>query len=594
MFPAAYILLQNKERETYIEALTEIKLILTSNNIQIKVQELLSDFELAMIQAISIVFENSKIYGCWFHFNQALIRYLFDKCNKRNQYFDNFEFKIWIRKFSALAFLPLSDIKKGWNYILDKIPVPVDQDIVKFIKYFVNTWLQGKYGFSWNHFDNTGPRTNNHLERYHAKLAAIPSSKSNNVLTFINMVKKNASQVYVSFYAVERNPIQEPKQLSKNKKKDQIFIILQEQYSAKIITFEQYFEKLSAHITDPYGTSQMKFDHDVEEEEEENTNPGKKRKRKIVFVNPLNNEDFLKRVDFTNVLIRQELDKETDKPSELFTNETFNILKSQIHIYKNFIIKNQPIHQGLFNSLIEYTNVHLPKVEPLGIQEPNPKRLKVHDESNDIEYLETRSYTNYERIPVSLELLKISKSQELSNLQITEFQNLISTKYNVSGLFMPDYYTIENYTFNPESLRESVFIQVCHAFNHWVVVSNYHPSSNELFLDNWYIYDSLNNPAYYLNYIKNVLKRVTGGSRYINIYHVPVTQQKGPIDCGLLALGYALSLAMDLDPGSLVFDQTKIRDEFNSIIESKSLFLFSHNLKENYVPKFNEITFDLN
>ncbi|CAF1005787.1 unnamed protein product, partial [Brachionus calyciflorus] len=47
MFPAAYILLQNKERETYIEALTEIKLILTSNNIQIKVQELLSDFELA-------------------------------------------------------------------------------------------------------------------------------------------------------------------------------------------------------------------------------------------------------------------------------------------------------------------------------------------------------------------------------------------------------------------------------------------------------------------------------------------------------------------------------------------------------------------
>ncbi|CAF1031415.1 unnamed protein product [Brachionus calyciflorus] len=142
---------------------------------------------------------------------------------------------------------------------------------------------------------------------------------------------------------------------------------------------------------------------------------------------------------------------------------------------------------------MNYTQKHLIKEEPTENQESNSKRLK-HDESSDIQYLETRSYTNYERIPISLDLLKISKRQELNNLQITEFQNLISSKYNITGLFMPDYYTVENYPFNPESLRESVFIQVCHAFNHWVVVSNYHPSSNELFLDNWYIYDSLNNP----------------------------------------------------------------------------------------------------
>jgi len=58
---------------------------------------------------------------------------------------------------------------------------------------------------------------------------------------------------------------------------------------------------------------------------------------------------------------------------------------------------------------------------------------------------------------------------------------------------MPDYYTVENSPFNPESLRESIFIQVAHAFNHWVVISNYHPTNKEPFLDNWYIYDSLNN-----------------------------------------------------------------------------------------------------
>lgn len=60
--------------------------------------------------------------------------------------------------------MPLEDIKTGWNYILDNIPIDIDNDLLKFIKYYVKNWLKGKYGLAWNHFDNTGPRTNNHLE----------------------------------------------------------------------------------------------------------------------------------------------------------------------------------------------------------------------------------------------------------------------------------------------------------------------------------------------------------------------------------------------------------------------------------------------
>ncbi|CAF0783049.1 unnamed protein product, partial [Brachionus calyciflorus] len=108
------------------------------------------------------------------------------------------------------------------------------------------------------------------------------------------MIKKSATQVFSDFHTVERNPIDEPKQLSKNKKKDCIFLTLQEQFTKKIITFEQYFEKLVAHITDPYGTSQMKFHHNLEERDEEEK-IGKKRKiKKIVFENPLKTNDFLK------------------------------------------------------------------------------------------------------------------------------------------------------------------------------------------------------------------------------------------------------------------------------------------------------------
>ncbi|RNA12247.1 hypothetical protein BpHYR1_043030 [Brachionus plicatilis] len=54
MFPAAYILLQNKELETYIKAFTSVKEILVSNNYALNVQDALTDFELALIQAIRI------------------------------------------------------------------------------------------------------------------------------------------------------------------------------------------------------------------------------------------------------------------------------------------------------------------------------------------------------------------------------------------------------------------------------------------------------------------------------------------------------------------------------------------------------------
>ncbi|RNA04768.1 hypothetical protein BpHYR1_024093 [Brachionus plicatilis] len=169
MYPACYILLQNKERETYVQALTNLKEIFTRNNCSIVLQRTLSDFELAMIQAISFEFENVKIYGCEFHFNQAIMRYLFNKCNKQALYFNDYNFKQLIRKFSALALDPLKDVQTGWNVILNTLPAILGSDLLKFIKYFVNTWLQGKYGFSWNHFDNNGPRTNNHYRQFNKK-----------------------------------------------------------------------------------------------------------------------------------------------------------------------------------------------------------------------------------------------------------------------------------------------------------------------------------------------------------------------------------------------------------------------------------------
>ncbi|CAF0833728.1 unnamed protein product [Brachionus calyciflorus] len=159
----------------------------------------------------------------------------------------------------------------------------------------------------------------------------------------------------------------------------------------------------------------MKFDHDLEErEEEEEEKIGKKRKiKKIVFENPLKTNDFLNRIDF----IKFEIRKIVEQPSDLFSKDLFTILKSQIHIYNNYIVKDQPS-------------------EPVDFQEPKAKKTK-SDASDDIYYLETRSHSNHERVPISKSLLELTDNQELNNLHITEFQNLITHKYNETGLFMP-------------------------------------------------------------------------------------------------------------------------------------------------------------
>ncbi|RMZ96338.1 hypothetical protein BpHYR1_018019 [Brachionus plicatilis] len=167
------------------------------------------------------------------------------------------------------------------------------------------------------------------------------------------------------------------------------------------------------------------------------------------------------------------------------------------------------------------------------------KRQKL-DDSSEIQFLKGRSYTYSERVLISLQLLKLEKNQELTNFHITEFQNLIYKKYNVQGLFIPDYYTLKNAPFNPEIIHESIFIHVLHAENHWIVLANLHPTYEDLDI------------LITINTISVLLKWSLKDSRvaldFFVVVHVNVTKQKGNKDCGLFALGYALSLAMNLDP----------------------------------------------
>jgi len=75
--PLVWALLPNKSRATYVEMFTTVweKLVEKFGDAG-AVRYVLTDFELAAIQAVQAVFTQSKVKGCSFHFRQAVIRRL--------------------------------------------------------------------------------------------------------------------------------------------------------------------------------------------------------------------------------------------------------------------------------------------------------------------------------------------------------------------------------------------------------------------------------------------------------------------------------------------------------------------------------------
>ena len=72
--PLVYALLPNKQHQTYSRAFLSLKDAALSLGITLDPDMLMSDFELALIQATALNFPNASHKGCYYHFKQAIWR----------------------------------------------------------------------------------------------------------------------------------------------------------------------------------------------------------------------------------------------------------------------------------------------------------------------------------------------------------------------------------------------------------------------------------------------------------------------------------------------------------------------------------------
>ncbi|RWS19306.1 uncharacterized protein B4U80_05358, partial [Leptotrombidium deliense] len=132
-----------------------------------KPEEIMIDYEQAMIKAINKVFPNTRVRGCLFHYRQAIYRHV-QECGLSRAYNDARSFeegdnetntnevKRTVRRFLGLPFLPIAEIEEAHTEMMEHIDLN-DVQMSAFCDYHLDTWMKddAKYPKEiWNQYGN--------------------------------------------------------------------------------------------------------------------------------------------------------------------------------------------------------------------------------------------------------------------------------------------------------------------------------------------------------------------------------------------------------------------------------------------------------
>ncbi|XP_071105243.1 uncharacterized protein [Haliotis cracherodii] len=190
MYPVAFSLLPNKTKQTYVRLLRLLKdTVGTRTGTELSPEVYQTDYESAVISAIAEVFPDSYVTGCLFHYSQALWRQVVERRLVR-EYTNNPAIQSHVRRAGALPLLPLDQVQNAWVEVMEQ--GPDDQQIGDFNDYVTSTWVDDDARFPchiWNQHDNTGPRSNNHLEGFHCGLKKRTPRSHPNIYQFLKEIK---------------------------------------------------------------------------------------------------------------------------------------------------------------------------------------------------------------------------------------------------------------------------------------------------------------------------------------------------------------------------------------------------------------------
>jgi hypothetical protein len=190
-----YVLMSEKTRNAYRFLFREIKDRAADLNIILDPLVITSDFESGLLPAIADVFPQARVQGCFFHFCQAVYRFV-QHHGLAVAYQHHDPTRDTVRQLMGLAFLPADLVPQIFQQ-LREIASPL---LAELFEYFSAQWLT-KIPL-WNVY-GVRRRTNNNLEGWHLRFNRIVGHHHPNIWTLLNALKSEQQVSETTILQVE-------------------------------------------------------------------------------------------------------------------------------------------------------------------------------------------------------------------------------------------------------------------------------------------------------------------------------------------------------------------------------------------------------
>ncbi len=229
--------------------------------------------------------------------------------------------KEWLKSFMTFPLMPQTFTNYVWQHQLQYQPVISEQNkISEFLKYFYKQWLnnQSLTLNDWNHFDNTGPRTNNHVEGFNYKLGEYIDCDHPNIFSLIETFKSLEMSCVLNYLQRKNGHSSQSKRRKIDIMRDERISNLKFSLNNNHISILDYFRSLR----NLYSLSNNKKDED---------------------------EEINKKIDKPKKFTLEDHNDEIDKAFNCFESRTFNNIFITLHD-----IKTLSPNQWLNDTIIDY------------------------------------------------------------------------------------------------------------------------------------------------------------------------------------------------------------------------------------------------
>lgn len=211
-FPCLFVLMTNRTEDAYRYVFDEILAAAARYDLELRPKFILTDFELAAINASKVSFQPEQHCCCLFHLGQIINRRI-QEIGVSSRYIEDRDFNLAVRKLAAMAFLQPYEIYQAFEQMKEGIDCPeltdwfdanyINGRVIRRRASGAYIRLPPRYPPSlWSVnslMTENYSRTQNNVEGWHNRLATLAGSCHIGFYRFVDLIAKELKRSEVEF-----------------------------------------------------------------------------------------------------------------------------------------------------------------------------------------------------------------------------------------------------------------------------------------------------------------------------------------------------------------------------------------------------------